>query len=347
MTAQPTPSRRPLPHAISVAAARTATLIAESNAASPEDVERQLAEATTWMLRPAARDGGALSDARPPSVPPDCVDTLRAQLLAVCATRNDLDGAELAGALSRLEDISREWRRREGRLMSGLSGSECVDAVVAIAHDLRSPLSSILILLDSLRRHRGTRAHAGQDRQLGLIYGAAHELTTLVSDLIDASRGERLLLTAPMPMSVTEVMLAVTSIVQPICEERRLPLHLQAPTVDARIGHAAALHRVLLNLTSNALRYTDTGSVSLGCTEVSATALEFWVADTGTGLPKRVLDSLHDGFWRDGSAVRFSSAGLGLKVVRALLDAMGSAIDVQTGPDGTRFSFVLELSPVH
>jgi signal transduction histidine kinase len=114
----------------------------------------------------------------------------------------------------------------------------------------------------------------------------------------------------------------------------------------ARIGHAVLLHRVLLNLTSNALRYTDSGSVTLGCRESSPTRLEFWIQDTGRGLPPNVQQVLFDAFRPEAEALRFSSAGLGLATVRALLSALDSRLVVDTGPKrGTRFSFEIEMPP--
>ena len=81
---------------------------------------------------------------------------------------------------------------------------------------------------------------------------------------------------------------------------------------------------MLLNLTTNALRYTERGSVSIGCTEHSPTLVEFWIEDTGRGIPDNVLAMLFDGFRPGSVGIRFSSAGLGLAICRNLLEKMGS-----------------------
>jgi Signal transduction histidine kinase len=219
-----------------------------------------------------------------------------------------------------------------------------VNAVVEIAHDIRSPLSSILFLVDTIRRGQSGRVSPIQERQLGLVYGAALGLSTLSSDLIDAVRGERLVDGRPIPFSMTEVILSVCAIVQPIGEEKNLPLHVTYPQVDGRIGYPSAINRVLLNLTSNALRYTDAGSVSIGCIEINESVVEFWVKDTGHGIPDGVLAMLFDGFRPGSMGIRFSSAGLGLAISRTLLEAMGSSLNVETSPEkGTRFSFRIDL----
>jgi signal transduction histidine kinase len=67
------------------------------------------------------------------------------------------------------------------------------------------------------------------------------------------------------------------------------------------------------------------------------------VEDTGPGIPDDVLERLCHGFPPEGVKLRFSSAGLGLAIVRTLVEAMGSTLQVDTGDDGTRFSFVLSL----
>ena len=258
------------------------------------------------------------------------------------------DGTETIAVLTALEEIIRRGEMTStGRFVARLAGAESVNAVVEIAHDIRSPLSSILFLVDTIRRGQSGRVSPVQERQLGLVYGAALGLSTLSSDLIDAVRGERLVDGRPVPFSITEVILGVCAIVQPIGEEKGLPLHVGFPKVDGRIGYASALNRVLLNLTTNALRYTDSGSVSIGCTEVSDELVEFWIKDTGRGIPENVLAMLFDGFRPGSVGMRFSSAGLGLAICRNLLEAMGSSLSVETAPnEGTRFSFQLRLPVV-
>ncbi len=185
-----------------------------------------------------------------------------------------------------------------------------------------------------------------QERQLGLIYSAALGLSTLADDLIDAVRGERLVDGRPFPFSVTEVILGVCAIVQPISEgEKNLPLHATFPEFDGRVGYPSAINQVLLNLTTNALRYTDVGSVSRsGARSTPERILEFWVKDTGRGIPDNVLAMLFDGFRPGSVGMRFSSAGLGLAISRTLIEAMGSSLTVDTALDeGTQFSFVLDL----
>ncbi|MEO8194442.1 MAG: HAMP domain-containing sensor histidine kinase [Gemmatimonadales bacterium] len=281
----------------------------------------------------------------PPIIERELAVVFRTHLLAALATEEYLDARDVVEILSRVDEAAEAWRRTErGKFIARLTGSDCADAVVAIAHDIRSPLCSILLLVDALRQRDELGENQMRDRQLGLIYGAALGLSTTVSNLIDAAKGELLVQGRPQPFSVTETLLAVSAIVQPMCEEKGLPLELHFPKGDIRLGHSAAIHQTLLNLTSNALRYTDTGLVSLGCSEVSDSHLEFWVQDTGPGMPEEAVERFCYGFLPAGGALRFSGVGLGLAIVRTLVEEMGSTLLVDTGAAGTRFCFVLELA---
>jgi len=341
----PTPTEltaAPILRALAVAADRTSASIAQGTSLSPIDIRAQLDQVIRWLGAHLEQDSAAGSPT-PPLIAREYVSALKTNFLAALDAAPVLDGREVVHALRKLDEAEETWKRTErGKFISRLTGSDCADAVVAIAHDIRSPLGSILLLVDSLRRAEKAQANPIRDRQLGLIYGAAFGLSTTVTNLIDAARGD-LVHGEPLPFSVTETIHTVGAIVLPMCEEKGIPLHMHFLKEDARIGHASPIQQALLNLASNAIRYTDSGSVDIGCTESSPDRCEFWVEDTGPGIPHQVLKRLCDGFPPEGVKLRFSSAGLGLAIVRTLVEAMGSTLQVDTGSDGTRFSFLLEL----
>lgn len=333
--------------ALSAAAKQTAADIAQRANWPLDEAQRKLRPAVQWLIARLECPSDVALAGPAPIIAQEHVDRLRTHFVRTLTTYECLDGPDVIRALALLEDLADAWKRTDrGQFMARLTGSESASAVVAIAHDIRSPLSSILILVDSLRRGRAAAMNSIQDRQLGLIYGAAQGLTTLASDLIDAARGDELVERDPIPFSVIDVMHSVGAIVEPIAEEKNLQLRLETPPTHARIGHPNAIHRALLNLTSNALRYTDAGSVTVGCRERTDTILEFSVQDTGRGLPPSVQQTLFDAFRPEQVAMRFSSAGLGLATVRALLGGMQSTLRVETEKDkGTRLSFDLHLPP--
>lgn len=340
---QSTRSAASLLRALELAADRTATTIALGTKQTSVEVRERLNEVIGW-LSAGLRNKMPESTPVPPVIAREYVSTLKANFLSELTTATDLNANEVVRTLIRLDDAEEAWRRTDrGKFISRLTGADCADAVVAIAHDIRSPLCSILLLVDALRHSEKAAANPIRERQLGLIYGAAFGLSTTVSNLIGAARGEGLVQGQPMPFSVSETMHSVSAIVQPMCEEKGIPLGMEFPENDARVGHASAIQQALVNLASNALRYTDAGWVAMGCSEISGERVEFWVEDTGPGIPDDVLERLCYGFPPEGVKLRFSSAGLGLAIVRTLVEAMGSTLQVDSGSEGTRFSFVLSL----
>jgi signal transduction histidine kinase len=232
-----------------------------------------------------------------------------------------------------------------------LGGANGLDFLVQIVHDLRSPLTSILFLAETLMQERSGPVNERQQRQLGLIYSAAFGLSSLTSDTIELARGgDQLADDRPAPLSVSELLESVCDIVRPIAAEKGLTVGVTLPTTDLRLGHALALRRVLLNLTTNALKFTERGSVDIVAIEKSATRIRFSVRDTGPGINPEALSSLFHPFRRIATAGRylFSGTGLGLALTRRLVRAMGSELCLETRPTmGTQFWFDLELPPAN
>ena len=259
-----------------------------------------------------------------------------------------LDSDQLLQVLNAIERVAQhleaDWSQH---FTDRLSGPDGLELVVEVAHDLRSPLTSILFLAETLQRGRSGAVNAVQERQLGLIYSAAFGLSSVASDVIELARGgDRLVDLDPIPFSVTDILESVRDIVQPIAEEKNLTVRLTAPEIDFRVGHPVALSRVLLNLTTNALKFTGEGFVELSAVQGSGGSVEFSVRDTGRGIPPQSMATLFEPFRRrqKPGEYAFSGSGLGLSICRKLVEAMGSVMQVETAPGyGTRFYFVLDL----
>ncbi len=247
----------------------------------------------------------------------------------------------MEGAQRLLDDTASE------RFAERLSGTDALHLVVEVAHDMRSPLGSILFLAERLRSGQSGPVDAVQERQLGLIYSAAFGLSSLASDVMELARGgARLVGPTPIAFSLGEIYSNVKAILLPMAEEKQLELQFRGLEVDWRVGHPSALNRVILNLATNALKFTNEGSVVVAATPRSRTAVEFSVTDTGRGIPDSVLATLFDSFRRrvTDESYAFSSAGLGLAICQKLIRAMGGELSVDTELErGTRFSFEIEL----
>ena len=277
------------------------------------------------------------------------VDALRTSLLTelqdVSTSVPPRDIVELLRGLDYVQSSLRQDVTQ--RFTDRLAERDAPALVVEVAHDMRSPLTSILFLVETLRNGQSGPLTAIQDRQLGLVYSAAFGLSSLTNDVIDLARGgDRLVDAQPVQFSLRETFNSVRDIVLPIAAEKGLALRLVSPEADWRVGYPAALNRVLLNLTTNALKFTREGYVEVTGRQVSRTAIEFSVTDTGQGIPPHVMQSLCDAFRpteKPGTDV-FSSAGLGLAICQKLVRAMGSALQAESTPSvGSRFFFTLDL----
>ena len=230
-----------------------------------------------------------------------------------------------------------------------LSGADGLALLMDVAHDLRSPLTSILVLAETLQRGQSGTVNEVQRRQLGLIYTAALGLSSVASDIIEFTQGgDQLVDQEPSPFSITAMLESVRDIVKPIAEEKRLTVRLLAPQHDQRTGHPVALSRVLLNLTTNALKFTDEGYVEIVAQELDAdpSRIEFAVRDSGRGIPADKITTLFQPLRKESGrrGQLFSQTGLGLTICRKLASAMKSELKVESRIGwGTRFYFELEL----
>ena len=237
---------------------------------------------------------------------------------------------------------------------SRLSGPDGLDLVVEVAHDLRSPVTSIIFLAETLSRGQSGDVTDLQKRQLRLIYSAALGLSSMASDVIELARGGDQLVERDLsPFSVAEILESVTDMVKPIAEEKGLALRFTPPPSDYRLGKPLALSRVLLNLTTNALKFTDDGFVEIATRAKGLSRVEFSVRDTGHGVSEEALANLYQPFRRTRaragrSGYYFSGTGLGLAMCRKLVEAMGSELKLETRAGwGTRFYFEADLPPAN
>ena len=292
-----------------------------------------------------------LSPRHPPALSRRVIDALRAALLRAWA-RGPTPTPETR-VLRHLVAIEELQAAREADAAqeygAHLAGSDGADLIAEVVHDLRSPLTSILFLAEAVERGRSGPLTDLQRRQARLIYTAALRLTGVVSDAIElAHGGDPLTTDEPALFSITELLNGVSGIVRPLAEEKGLAIHCLVPPHDCRTGHRLALHRVLLNLVTNALKFTHDGGVTIRVEEGTRSVVRFSVQDSGPGIASAAVADLFRPFHRGsaGQGYRFSSTGLGLAVSRRLVAAMGGDLRYDSTPgEGTRFWFELELPP--
>jgi signal transduction histidine kinase len=221
--------------------------------------------------------------------------------------------------------------------------------LATMSHEIRTPMNGVLGALELLR------ASQLDDRQRQLVRSAAtssQALMEVLNDVLDHAKieaGKLTILQAPMSLHV--LLGSVVSLFKSNAERKRLSLLLDidAAAADRVWGDPQRLKQVLLNLVSNAINFTERGSVTLRLRPGPAAAghlgLIFEVADTGIGIPAQDLPDLFEPFHQipTGDLTR-RGTGLGLAISQRIVAAMGGKIEVHSQPgQGSRFSFALSF----
>lgn len=272
---------------------------------------------------------------------------LQRELLDIWAHQETPPSSEnLLLVLRRMEDARAVLTTPTDNFTAELAGPNGLELVAEIVHDLRSPLTSIMFLADTLRKGQSGEINEIQRQQLGITYSAALGLVSVASNVIELARDGGMLPDAdPAPFVLADVLESVRALVAPMAEEKGLEVVVDAPSAqEIRMGHAIALSRVLLNLTTNAIKFSEKGRVRVTVEPTGEDTFAFSVQDTGRGIEPDVAVRMFEPFQRRDTGLRFSGTGLGLSICRRLVRAMGGELAYETDPgNGTRFFFELQL----
>ena len=223
--------------------------------------------------------------------------------------------------------------------------------VSLVSHELRTPLTAISGYLDLLLEAPGARSTAKQQELLSIVKRNAERLVKLIDDLLDLSRIEsgkvELSITA---VDIVAVITEVVSLLQPQIEAKGQELSFdRTHSLPAVAGDAERIRQILINLLSNAHKYTPRG----GQIWLTARAEDGWVRidirDNGIGLSPDEQAHLFDRFFRARQPAMESveGTGLGLPITRLLVDMHGGQITVTSAPgEGSTFSFTLPVAHV-
>jgi signal transduction histidine kinase len=208
-------------------------------------------------------------------------------------------------------------------------------------------LNSIIGFTSLLRRGLAGPVNEEQVKQLGIVHSSASHLLGLINDLLDVSRVEagRTDLQRE-PFDFLDVVNEAVRSLQPMADRKGLQVIVDAaqPAIPM-LGDRKRSLQILLNLVTNALKFTERGTVRIAAIS-SGNTLRVEVADTGIGIKAEHLGMLFEAFRQvDGSAKRvYEGAGLGLYLCRRLLSVMGGEIRAESiYGKGSRFLYSMPL----
>jgi signal transduction histidine kinase/CheY-like chemotaxis protein len=244
--------------------------------------------------------------------------------------------------VSRLELLEREKAARE----SAEEANRLKDQFLAIvSHELRTPLNAILGWADLLRR--GTIDGARRDRAYQAIYDSGKRQAHLIDELLDVARimsGK--LQVEPSAVNVRDIVDAAVEVVQPAADSKRVRIEVDAkPTIGTIFADSARLQQIVLNLLTNAVKFSpENGAVHVGIHR-TPTFVEIVVGDSGQGISRDFLPFVFEPFRQaDGSTTRrHGGLGLGLSIVRHLAEAHGGTVTVDSAGEGCGSTFVVQL----
>ena len=242
---------------------------------------------------------------------------------------------QLAVAKERAESAS----RTKGEFLANMS------------HEIRTPLNAIIGL--SYLAARGEMPPRLRD-YLDKIKSAAQALLGIVNDILDVSKVEAGKLTLEhTPFNLDDVLTHLANVIGHKAGEKDLELLFQTPRELPRqlVGDPLRLGQVLLNLTANAVKFTEKGQIIVAVRELdrpddARAWLEFSVTDSGIGMTPQQAARLFEAFTQADSSItrKYGGTGLGLSISQSLVERMGGRIEVQSEPGkGSTFRFAVPL----
>jgi len=226
--------------------------------------------------------------------------------------------------------------------------------LATVTHELRTPLHSIIsygaLILEGFVEGELT---VEQEEHIQFIVRRAEDLTRLVDDMLDLSKIEADRLEVKVePLSLESNLTEVVNQLKPMANNKGLYLMLEIDdALPMALADSHRLRQVVINMVSNALKFTEKGGVTIRCVLLERyDMLRISVHDTGIGISPAALDYIFEAFRQaDGSTTRrFGGTGLGLTIARKLIELQGGEVSVEsTVGQGSTFSFTLPFAPSH
>ena len=260
----------------------------------------------------------------------------------------------LQGVFAAARDVTErklvELELNDARAVAESASRSKSEFLASMSHEIRTPMNAIMGIADLLAK---TPLSSEQEKYVQVFRRAGDNLLNLINDILDLSKVEA----SQLELEQTGFWLGdqleiVTEMVGARAQEKGLKLSCQiaADVPTNLIGDPTRLRQVLMNLLGNAIKFTESGEVSLQVTwegnSEENTALRFSVIDTGIGIPEDKQARVFERFTQADSSTtrRFGGSGLGLTISKRLVELMGGNIWVESKEGlGSTFAFVLPL----
>jgi PAS domain S-box-containing protein len=270
---------------------------------------------------------------------------------ALASKRHRYDSRDLALAeeLGRRAGVAMDnallYREAQQAQRAAQEANRLKDEFLAtLSHELRTPLTSILGWTQMLLK-RDDLDEAGRRRGLATIERNARVQRQLVEELLDVSRitSGKLLLTLK-EVALREVVEAALESVRPTAEARGVQLEAELGQIhDTVLADATRLQQVMWNLLTNALKFTDRGGCVFLAGSRDGDTVKLTVRDTGKGIPPELMPHIFERFRQGDIGREQGGLGLGLAIVRHLVELHGGAVSVHSEGLGAGSTFTVQL----
>ncbi len=267
--------------------------------------------------------------------------------------------AQVLGVDSNITELKSTQQALEGAIATAQVDAQAKEDFLAnMSHEIRTPLHGILGLTGVLVK---TTLSRSQHDYLRLLGESAEHLLNVLNDVLTTARlGAGKLQPEAISFAPIELLRGCAALLRPRAREKGLHLRIEKPTLPGPVlGDAHRLRQVLLNLVSNAIKFTETGTIHLRCrvvpgprqhTEPAGTVwLQFMVSDTGLGIAPETLDKIFEPFTQATASTdrEYGGTGLGLSISEGLVKLMGGVLQVSSEVNqGSTFAFTLAFQPV-
>ena len=263
--------------------------------------------------------------------------------------------AKIENTNKELSHVNEELIEHERALKIAKEGAEEASRLKSaflanMSHEIRTPMNAVIGMAYLALR---TDLTDKQRDYLEKIHRAANSLLGIINDILDFSKIEAGKLDIEQAdFSLQQVIGNLTTVTSQVAAEKGLQYVVDiAPEVpDYLVGDSLRLGQVLINLMSNAIKFTHQGEVKLRCTlhsaEADSVALQFDVSDTGIGITEAQLETLFQAFTQadDSTTRKYGGTGLGLAISKRLVELMGGTMTACSEPGaGSMFGFSINL----